>query len=335
MQAAPACGLGRLRRCRGTHAYPFSVGVWVGVRVMACNTATRATMAVGVSSVLHALATRESEGHFTRRRVRCSLSRFVFVHAGLQADVCEGERKWERERSECVPADGKRWHISRCASDVFASATTLVGVARAYSSCGHARVRAGCDVYSRLVRWPYRVRWAGLLARIRRERGALLLGLARVHERAAAGTLRARLPCTQAWPAQLLPTNGGRIAAENKGTWQFWYSSLQIPRAALPTTLHTTLHTTLSSGCRADRWNPRCGCVHRRLLAAIVDGPSGSMSCSQEDNPEACPLTWSRFPPLPCVHISRFPARRFAVRSCKLRLGRVSWNRFSTAAFYA
>ena len=25
MQAAPACGLGRLRRCRGTHAYPFSV----------------------------------------------------------------------------------------------------------------------------------------------------------------------------------------------------------------------------------------------------------------------------------------------------------------------
>jgi hypothetical protein len=115
--------------------------------------------------------------------------------------------------------------------------------------------------------------------------------LARVHERAAAGTLRARLPCTQAWPAQLLPTNGGRIAAENKGTWQFWYSSLQIPRAALPTTLHTTLHTTLCIGCRADRWNPRCGCVHRRLLAAIVDGPSGSMSCSQEDNPEACPLT--------------------------------------------
>ena len=42
---------------------------------MACNTATRATMAVGVSSVLHALATRESEGHFTCRRVRCSLSR--------------------------------------------------------------------------------------------------------------------------------------------------------------------------------------------------------------------------------------------------------------------
>ena len=32
----------------------------------------------------------------------------VFVRAGLQANVCEGERKWERERSECVRADGKR-----------------------------------------------------------------------------------------------------------------------------------------------------------------------------------------------------------------------------------
>ena len=32
----------------------------------------------------------------------------AFVRAGLQANVCEGARKWERERSECVRADGKR-----------------------------------------------------------------------------------------------------------------------------------------------------------------------------------------------------------------------------------